>query len=103
MPTRHTFILKGTNSLLSAFNENPRHFKEQWDEFIFYNNKFERGFHNELLPESNYLPIPFPRFMNKQKVSENGHLVHIPEEIPEEAKRAGLTMEKLKIPDHFHQ
>lgn len=42
-PLKHTYILRGTNRLIQG-DENPRVWKEQYEQFVFQNTKYERGF-----------------------------------------------------------
>ena len=67
-PIRHTFILRGLNSLVQK-EENPRVFKEQYDQFIFQNTQFERGMRSYAVDHPHYLPIPFPRILSKELIS----------------------------------
>jgi hypothetical protein len=70
-PIRHTFILRGMNSLVQK-EENPRVFKEQYDQFIFQNTEFERGMRTYTIDHPHYLPIPYPRFLTKESISQDG-------------------------------
>ena len=101
LPVRHTFMLKGGKALIQSI-ENPRVFKEQFDSSIVLNTKFERGMYSYVLPESHYLPIPFPRFLKRTLVTQEGLLAHVQEDIPDELRKEGLTMPKMQMPEHFH-
>ena len=72
-PLRHTYILRGTNRLIGS-SENPRVFKEQYEQFVFQNTKYERGFQTILLKDPHYLPIPYPRYFTDLSVTSDGFL-----------------------------
>jgi len=72
-PIRHTFILRGTQSLVQK-DENPRVFKEQYEQFVFQNTEFERGLKTFFIKDSHYLPIPYPRFLNNALISQDGFI-----------------------------
>jgi len=92
LPLRHTFILQGSDSLISGA-ENPRVFKEQFDAFVFQNTRYERGLQTAVLQDSHYLAIPYPRYFGDSRISANGLLLQQDESgfnITEEDKKKAV-------------
>lgn len=63
---------------------------------------------NYMIKDAHYLPIPYPRFLNRKLVTADGFIVKVPESPPVEFKKPGiaeLTSEEkqAQLKDNFHQ
>ena len=93
-PIRHTYIVRGLNSL-AAKNESHRTFVEQYEHFIWTNIPYERGLQVFSIKEAHYLPIPYPRYLTPKAVSQDGLLKAIGDEKPDFVQQMPLIMKLL--------
>eukprot|EP00347_Sterkiella_histriomuscorum_P022491 403338293 len=72
IPTRQTYLFRGTETLLQPESIQLSHFEDQFNNFVYKNMGCYRGHKIYCQPAANLLPIPFPRFFTKNVFNENG-------------------------------
>ncbi|CDW82252.1 UNKNOWN [Stylonychia lemnae] len=72
IPTRQSYFFKGTETLLMPGTLSLSHFRDQFDTFAYKNLQCSRGHNLYTIPQSNLLPIPFPRYFTKNVFDELG-------------------------------